>query len=78
MRRGDVVLLALGVFTAAEFIAAIAMDGVSMLTVLAVLAAVKAALILNYFMHFHQLWEHAVQVWDSFWLDTSGDEEQRG
>ena len=76
LRRGDVVLAALAVFTAVEFISAMTMEGVPLLTALSVFALIKAALILNYFMHFHQLWEHAALVWNSFWLDTSGDEDE--
>lgn len=76
LRRGDLVLAALAVFTAVEFTAAMTMEGVPLLTALSVFALIKAALILNYFMHFRQLWEHAALVWNSFWLDPSGDEDE--
>lgn len=76
LRRGDVVLASLAVFTAVEFISAVTMEGAPLLTALSVFVLIKAALILNYFMHFRQLWEHAALVWKSFWLDTSSDESE--
>lgn len=75
LRRGDVALLALAVFTAVEFVAAVNMHGALLLAALSSIGVIKAALILNWFMHFGQLGTHIVKVWNSFWLDTSGTED---
>jgi cytochrome c oxidase subunit IV len=76
LRRGDVVLAALAVFTAIEFAAAVAVEGNPLLAALAAVGLVKAALIVNYFMHFHQLWEHTARVWNAFLFpDTEHDDE---
>ena len=65
-RRGINVIVALAVFTVVEFIIAIAMDGGNWLaTFLGVVAIIKAVLIIQYFMHFHQLWENIVEVWNA-------------
>ncbi len=62
-RRGDFVIVALGVFTAIEFVIAVTWSGNGVAAVLGVIGLVKAALIINYFMHFKQLWTHIAGVW---------------
>ncbi len=65
-RRGIQVIVVLAVFTVIEFIIAIAIDGGNLLaTLLGVVAVIKAVLIIQYFMHFHQLWESIREVWDA-------------
>ena len=75
LRRGDVALLALAAFTAVEFAAALNMRGAPLLAVLSAIGVIKAALILNWFMHFGQLGTQIVRVWNSFWLDTADTED---
>ena len=55
LRRGLVVIIALGVFTAIEYVIPLAMDSGSM-PYLVVIGLVKAVLIVYYFMHVAQLW----------------------
>ncbi|MCH7705504.1 MAG: cytochrome C oxidase subunit IV family protein [Chloroflexi bacterium] len=55
LRRGIVVLIALGVFTAIEYVIPLALDSGSM-PFLVVIGLAKAALIVYYFMHVAQLW----------------------
>lgn len=55
MRRGIVVLIALGVFTAIEYVIPVVLDRGSM-PFLVVIGLAKAALIVYYFMHVAQLW----------------------
>ena len=62
-RRGDVVIVSLGVLTAIEFVLAVSWSGNGAAAVLFAMALVKAALIINYFMHFKQLWAHIATVW---------------
>ena len=54
LRRGIVVLIALGVLTAIEYVIPVAMDSGSM-PFLVVIGLVKAGLIVYYFMHVAQL-----------------------
>lgn len=63
--RGLIVIGALAVLTVIEFVIAIAIDGGNVLaTLLGVVAVIKAVLIIQYFMHFHQLWRYIREVWD--------------
>lgn len=55
LRRGLVVIIALGIFTAIEYVIPLALDSGSM-PYLVVIGLVKAALIVYYFMHVAQLW----------------------
>lgn len=64
MKIGWVVIGALAVMTIAEFIVAVAIDNKELLfTLLLVVGLVKAWLIIQYFMHFGQLWEHVSDAW---------------
>ena len=73
-RRGLNVIGALAVLTVLEFIVAVAMDGGNWLaTILGVVAAIKAALIIQYFMHFHQMWDWVSETWGA--IITGEDSE---
>ena len=63
LRIGWVVITALMVLTAIEFAAAMAFEGILLIGALSLVALIKAQLIVNYFMHFHQLWNHIADVW---------------
>jgi heme/copper-type cytochrome/quinol oxidase subunit 4 len=64
-RLGVTVIVVLAVLTAVEFAIALTMRGNPLLTLLTTIAVVKAALILQYFMHFPQLRQHMARVWDA-------------
>lgn len=62
--RGMVAIIVLAVFTALEYLVAVAIDSTtSVVTLLAVIALIKGVVILEYFMHLSKLWrgegEHA-------------------
>jgi len=64
MKIGWVVIGALAVMTLAEFIVAVAIENKTLLfTLLLIVGLVKAWLIIQYFMHFGQLWEHVSEAW---------------
>ncbi len=69
---GYKVIVTLAVFTAIEFVVAVSMTGYGAFAVLLALAIVKAALIMDYFMHFKQLWVHVTEVWDAV-VDAEAD-----
>jgi len=52
-RRGIYVFLALAVLTAVEYVVAISINSVALLLIIALL---KAAAIVQYFMHVYRLW----------------------
>lgn len=62
-RRGDVVIAVLALLTAIEFVVAVSWSGNGIAAILFAMGLVKAALIINYFMHFKQLWAHIAAVW---------------
>jgi cytochrome c oxidase subunit IV len=65
LKLGWVVIGVLAVMTIAEFIVAIAIDDtVVLFTLLLIIALAKAWLIVQYFMHFGQLWDHVSELWD--------------
>lgn len=73
-RRGLKVIGSLAVFTVIEFIVAIAMDGgIWLATILGIVALIKAGLIIQYFMHLHQLWDWVSETWDAM---LYGDEPE--
>lgn len=72
--RGYYVIIVLAVFTAVEYVIAVAMEGNFAATLLGIVALIKAALIIDYFMHFKQLWVHIVDVWYEM-LDADPDDE---
>jgi hypothetical protein len=64
LKLGWVVIGLLAIFTIAEFIVAVAIDDTAILfTLLLLVALIKAWLIIQYFMHFGQLWHHVSEVW---------------
>ena len=63
LRIGWVVITALMVLTAIEFVVAIASEGILLVCALSLVAVIKGQLIVNYFMHFRQLWNHIADVW---------------
>lgn len=69
---GYKVIAALAVLTVAEFIIAVSMSGYGLFALLLAIGVVKAALILDYFMHFKQLWIHVTEVWGAV-VDPEAD-----
>jgi cytochrome c oxidase subunit IV len=70
LKTGWIVIGALAAMTAAEFVVAVAIDNKTLLfTLLLIVALVKAWLIIQYFMHFGQLWGHIAEVWDGMLTD---------
>ncbi|NQW20709.1 MAG: cytochrome C oxidase subunit IV family protein [Chloroflexi bacterium] len=64
LKTGWIVIGILAVMTVAEFIVAIAVDDKAILFALLLIAGLaKAWLIIQYFMHFGQLWEHISDAW---------------
>jgi cytochrome c oxidase subunit IV len=56
-RRGFNVIVLLAVLTGLEYVIAVELDVIPLLvTLLALIAVIKAGLILNYFMHFPRVW----------------------
>ena len=55
----------LTVMTAAEYIVAVVIDDTKLLfALLLIVVLLKAWLIIQYFMHFGQLWAHISDLWD--------------
>ena len=70
LKTGWIVIGALAVMTGVEFVVAVAIDDTTILfTLLLVTALVKAWLIIQYFMHFGQLWGHISELWDGIISD---------
>ena len=70
LKTGWIVIGALAVMTGAEFVVAVAIDDTTILfTLLLITALVKAWLIIQYFMHFGQLWGHISELWDGIISD---------
>lgn len=64
LKVGWVVIGVLAIMTLAEFIIAVAVENKTMLfTLLLIVGLLKAWLIIQYFMHFGQLWEHVSEAW---------------
>jgi heme/copper-type cytochrome/quinol oxidase subunit 4 len=75
LKLGWVVILALAVLTAIEFVVAIATKDELLFVLLLVVALVKAWLIIQYFMHFGQLWQHVSNAWDGMLYDSDEEDE---
>jgi cytochrome c oxidase subunit IV len=72
LKTGWIVIGVLAVMTVAEFIVAVVIDDTTVLfTLLLIVALLKAWLIIQYFMHFGQLWAHISDVWDGILSDSS-------
>ncbi len=70
LKTGWIVIGALAVMTGVEFVVAVAIDDTTILfTLLLVAALVKAWLIIQYFMHFGQLWGHISELWNGIISD---------
>jgi hypothetical protein len=76
-RTGRFVIAALAMLTVLEYLVGVLATGNIQLAGLAAAAVVKAALIIDYFMHFHQLWSHIQRVWIAA-VYGDGDEEATG
>lgn len=78
LKLGWVVIGILAIFTIAEYIVAVAIDDTFLLfTLLLVVALIKAWLIIQYFMHFGQLWHHIADAWDGMLHDDpEADQEE--
>lgn len=63
LKIGWVMIAVLAVMTAAEFIIAMTLEDGLLITLLLVTALAKAWLIIQYFMHFGQLWGHMTDAW---------------
>ena len=65
LKIGWVVIGVLAIMTIAEYIVAVVVDDTAVLfTLLLIVALAKAWLIIQYFMHFGQLWAHVSDLWD--------------
>jgi heme/copper-type cytochrome/quinol oxidase subunit 4 len=75
LRTGWIVIALLAVFTIIEFIVAITTDGAVLIVLLTVIAVIKAGLIIQYFMHFGQLWVQLVDIWNGIMSATDGEDK---
>lgn len=73
LKTGWVVIAILGVMTAIEFVIAVATEDALLITLLLVIALAKSWLIIQYFMHFGQLWQHVSDAW--YGMLSDNDEE---
>ena len=76
LKIGKVVIAILGIMTAVEFAIAVTMDGGALIALLLVIALAKAWLIVQYFMHFGQLWQHVSNAWYGMLNDDDDDDEE--
>ena len=76
LRTGWVVIVLLFVLTLLEFAVAITMYDAPLITGLSILAVLKGALIVQYFMHFGQLWNQITAIWDGITSTTNDEDEQ--
>jgi len=78
LKLGWVVIVILAIMTAAEYIVAVVIDDTAILfTLLLIVGLAKAWLIIQYFMHFGQLWEHVSDAWYGMLSDDpEGDREE--
>ena len=77
LKIGWIVISLLGILTAIEFAIAIVIDDTPWLfTLLLVAALAKAWLIIQYFMHFGQLWQHVSEAWYGMLGDDEDDTDE--
>lgn len=76
LKIGWVVIAVLGVMTAVEFAIALTVDGAVLLTLLLLVGLAKAWLIIQYFMHFGQLWQHVSDAWYGMLNDSPEDQPE--
>ncbi|MBN4074271.1 cytochrome C oxidase subunit IV family protein [bacterium AH-315-D21] len=76
LKTGKVVITILGVMTAIEFVIAITTSDAVLIALLLVIALAKAWLIIQYFMHFGQLWAHVGDAWSGMLYDDKTDDSE--
>jgi cytochrome c oxidase subunit IV len=76
LRTGWVVIALLFVLTLLEFAVAMTLYDAPLITGLSILAVAKSALIVQYFMHFGQLWNQITVIWNGITSTTSNEDEQ--
>lgn len=75
LKTGWVVIAVLAVMTAIEFMIAVAVEDTLLFVLLLVIGVAKAWLIIQYFMHFGQLWQHVTDAWYGMLYSDGADEE---
>lgn len=79
LKIGWVVIIALAVLTAIEFVVAITLEDAVLITLLLIVAVAKGWLIAQYFMHFGQLWGHIAEAWEGMLHDPIDDiDDEKG
>ncbi len=73
LKTGWVVIAILGVMTAIEYAIALTLEDAALFTLLLVIGLAKAWLIIQYFMHFGQLWQHVSDTWHGMLNDDDED-----
>ena len=73
LRIGWIVIAALFVLTILEFAVAIALSGPIQLSLLLLIGLIKGGFIVQYFMHFGQIWKFIVE---SFWAVLISPEKE--
>ncbi len=73
LKTGWVVIGILAVMTALEFAIALTLEDAALFTVLLVIGLAKAWLIVQYYMHFGQLWQHVSDAWYGMLNDSPED-----
>ncbi|MDP7089185.1 MAG: cytochrome C oxidase subunit IV family protein [Dehalococcoidia bacterium] len=78
LKTGWIVIGVLAILTAVEFLVAVIFDNTAILfTLLLVMGLLKAWLIIQYFMHFGQLWKHVTDAWNGMLIeDPEADREE--
>ncbi|MDP6667390.1 MAG: cytochrome C oxidase subunit IV family protein [Dehalococcoidia bacterium] len=76
LKTGWVVIALLGVMTAVEFLIAVTLEDATLITLLLVIALAKSWLIIQYFMHFGQLWQHVSEAWYGMLGDDEDDTDE--
>lgn len=74
LKTGWVVIAILGVMTAVEFAIAMTFSDAALLALLLLIGLAKAWLIIQYFMHFGQLWQHVSNAWYGMLNDDDDDD----
>ena len=74
LRTGWIVITILAILTMIEFIFAVTLDDAWQIATLAVIGVLKAAAIIQKFMHFSQLWQHIAEVWGNILYESVEEE----
>ncbi len=75
LKTGWVVIVIIAVMTVIEFIIAKATEDAVLITLLLAIGLAKAWLIIQYFMHFGQLWAHINDAWYGMLSDDDEEDE---